>query len=115
MGLREEKNDMEMEYEENIKSLQEWHAKQTQDLEASFQHKMMIEVAKYQKLAAEREREHEEWQRQHKSLIEAHQRKVQELTKKFEDQEAEDRAHKARIMEEKEMNSKVHNETLRQL
>merc|ERR1719214_101659 len=75
----------------------------------------MIEVAKYQKLAVEREREHEEWQRQHKALIEAHQRKVQELTKKFEDQEADDRAHKARIMEEKEMNSKVHNETLRQL
>merc|ERR1719311_1823425 len=53
--LREEKNDMEMEYEENIKSLQELHAKQTQDLEASFQHKMMIEVGRYQKLAAERE------------------------------------------------------------
>ena len=43
--LREEKNDLEMEYEENTKSLKELHAKQTQDLEASFQHKMMIEVS----------------------------------------------------------------------
>merc|ERR1712118_355083 len=85
--LREEKNDMEMEYEENFKNVDELHAKQIQDLEASFQHKMMIEVAKYQKLAVEREREHEEWQRQHKSFIEAHARKVQELTKKFEDQD----------------------------
>merc|ERR1719146_601053 len=75
----------------------------------------MIEVAKYQKLAAEREREHEEWQRQHKALLEAHQRKVAELQKKFEDQEADDRAHKTRIIEEKELNSRVHGETLRQL
>merc|ERR1719399_2684 len=60
----------------------------------------MIEVAKYQKLAAEREREHEEWQKQHKGLLEAHQRKVVELQKKF---------------EEKELNSKVHGETLNQL
>merc|ERR1719252_339649 len=95
--LREEKNDMEMEYEENFKNVDELHAKQIQDLEANFQHKMMIEVAKYQKLAAEREREHEEWQ------------------KKFEDQEADDRAHKTRIIEEKELNSKVHGETLNQL
>merc|ERR1719399_453487 len=75
----------------------------------------MIEVAKYQKLAAEREREHEEWQKQHKGLLEAHQRKVAELQKKFEDQEADDRAHKTRIIEEKELNSKVHGETLNQL
>merc|ERR1719146_181264 len=75
----------------------------------------MIEVAKYQKLAAEREREHEEWQRQHKALLEAHQRKVAELQKKFEDQEADDRAHKTRIIEEKELNSRVHGETLNQL
>ena len=33
-------------------------------------------MAKYQKLAVEREREHEEWQRQHKQFIEAHARKV---------------------------------------
>merc|ERR1719262_743139 len=111
--LREEKNDMEMEYEENFKNVDELHAKQIQDLEANFQHKMMIEVAKYQKLAAERERE--EWQKQHKGLLEAHQRKVAELQKKFEDQEADDRAHKTRIIEEKELNSKVHGETLNQL
>merc|ERR1719163_740675 len=54
--LREEKNDMEMEYEENIKNLEELHAKQTQDLEASFQRKMMESVKNYQNKAAERER-----------------------------------------------------------
>lgn len=46
--LREEKNDAEMEAEENIKSLLEHHAKQDQDLEQSFQEKMMEEVNKYQ-------------------------------------------------------------------
>merc|ERR1719486_988708 len=45
--LREEKNEMEMEYEENIKNLEKSHAKQTAELEQSFQHKMMIEVQRY--------------------------------------------------------------------
>merc|ERR1719482_1245314 len=52
--LREEKNEMEMEYEENIKNLEEMHAKQTQDLEGSFQRKMMESVKNYQNKAAER-------------------------------------------------------------
>ena len=37
--------------EENIKSLLEHHAKQDQDLEQSFQEKMMEEVNKYQILS----------------------------------------------------------------
>jgi len=74
--LREEKCDMEMEYEENIKNLEELHAKQTQDLEASFQHKMMVEVSRYQKKAAERDKEHREWEEQHRQMLERHQRQV---------------------------------------
>merc|ERR1712113_1107865 len=62
--LREERHDAEMEAEENIKSLMELHAKQTQDLEGSFQHKMMIEVGRYQTLAGEREQEHRFWEKQ---------------------------------------------------
>ena len=42
---------------------------------------IILKVAKYQKLAAEREREHEAWQRQHKSLLEGHQRKAPELAR----------------------------------
>merc|ERR1711959_460374 len=80
--LREEKNDMEMEYEENIKNLEELHAKQTQDLEASFQHKMMIEVGRYQKLAAERDSEHQQWERQHKDLIDQHNRQKSDMRKR---------------------------------
>merc|ERR1711962_1681959 len=82
--LREEKNDMEMEYEENMKKLEELHAKQTQDLEASFQHKMMIEVGRYQKSSAEREKEHAEWERQHTKLLKDHEDQVNELNKHFE-------------------------------
>merc|ERR1712187_1016311 len=72
--IREEKNDMEMEYEENIKTLQELHAKQTQDLEGSFQHKMMIEVGRYQKLASEREAVHKYWEQEHRQLMDQHNR-----------------------------------------
>merc|ERR1711881_303714 len=84
--LREEKNDMEMEYEENIKNLEELHAKQTQDLEASFQHKMMIEVGRYQKLAAERDSEHQHWEKQHREILEQHNRQVAEMRKRDHEQ-----------------------------
>eukprot|EP00397_Hematodinium_sp_SG-2012_P003973 GEMP01003983.1.p1 GENE.GEMP01003983.1~~GEMP01003983.1.p1 ORF type:complete len:1382 (+),score=370.47 GEMP01003983.1:167-4312(+) len=113
--LREEKNDMEMEYEENMKKLEELHAKQTQDLEASFQHKMMIEVGRYQKSSAEREREHAEWERQHSKLLEEHQCQVNELSQHFEDQHLEDASQRHRIVEEKMLAQRAHEETLRQL
>jgi len=113
--LREEKNDMEMEYEENMKKLEELHAKQTQDLEASFQHKMMIEVGRYQKSSTEREKEHTEWERQHTKLLKDHEDQVNEMNKHFENQHMDDGAQKARILEEKMLAQRVHKETLRQL
>merc|ERR1719379_2651987 len=70
--LREEKNEMELEYIENMKDLEEAHAGQTQKLEASFQHKMAIEVQRYEKLAADLERERAEWDAQHRALLEQH-------------------------------------------
>merc|ERR1719473_2434003 len=82
--LREEKNEMEMEYEENIKTLEENHARQTQELEQSFQHKMMIEVQRYQKLAQDLERERSEWQSQHAQLIEQHAKVIEQMRAQFE-------------------------------
>merc|ERR1712060_156225 len=96
--LREEKNDAEMEAEENIKSLVELHAKQTQDLEGSFQHKMMKEVGRYQTLAGERESEHRFWEKQHRELMDTHNRQVAEMQRDFEDKQAGDKNVIQRIM-----------------
>merc|ERR1740129_1555952 len=113
--LREEKNDMEMEYEENIKSLQELHAKQTQELEASFQTKMMIEVGRYQKLFAERESVHRSWETKHRQLMEKHNQKVTEMQRDFEEKQAADKHRISLIIEEKLLAERVHQETMRQL
>jgi WD40 repeat protein len=113
--LREEKNDMEMEYEENIKSLQELHSKQTQDLEGSFQHKMMIEVGRYQKLAAEREAVHRKWEADHRKLMDNHNRQVSEMQRDFAEKQAADKHRIQLIMEEKDLAVRVHQETMRQL
>merc|ERR1711966_451014 len=72
--LREEKNEMEMEYVENMKEVEDVHGKQTQKLEASFQHKMAIEVQRYEKLAADLEQAGAEWDAQHRALLEQHQK-----------------------------------------
>merc|ERR1719171_89054 len=113
--LREEKNEMEMEYEENIKNLEESHAKQTAELEQSFQHKMMIEVQRYQKLAQDLERERKEWQAQHAALVEQHGRVIETMKQQFEQQQRQNREDRQRILEEKEQAFQHHQQTLRQL
>jgi hypothetical protein len=49
-ALLAEKNDMEMEYEERIKNMEERHLLGTQQTEAQYQHKIMAEVERYQQL-----------------------------------------------------------------
>ena len=45
--LREEKNDLEMEFEEKIKQMEEQHVHESQEVEASYQQKIMSEVERY--------------------------------------------------------------------
>jgi predicted PurR-regulated permease PerM len=42
--LLEEKNDLESEFEQNLRNLDETQSKEIQSLENEFQHKMMTEV-----------------------------------------------------------------------
>jgi len=113
--LREEKNDMEMEYEENIKTLEENHAKQTAELEQSFQHKMLIEVQRYRKLAQDLARERKEWNEQYQKRIEDHEKVIASMKAQFEQKQRENLEERQRIKAEKELEAKLHNETLRQL
>merc|ERR1719261_371895 len=75
----------------------------------------MIEVGRYQKLAAERDGEHHQWEKQHKDLIDQHNRQKADLQKRFVDQDLEDASQRHRITEEKLLAERVHLETLRQL
>merc|ERR1719343_1886932 len=100
-----------MEADENIKSLVDLHTKQTQDLEGSFQHKMMIEVGRYQKLAAERENIHRYWETEHRQLIDKHNKTVADMKREFETKQAEDKRAIQRIVEEKRLAEEVHQET----
>merc|ERR1712222_129752 len=100
MGLREEKAEMEMEYEENIKNLEETHAKQTQELEQSFQQKMLVEVQRYQKLAQDLEREKQEWEGHHGSLVSEHQTVVDQMRQDFEKHQRSNREEQDRIIKE---------------
>ena len=59
--LLQAKNDMEMEYEEKIKQLEERHQQQLQALEAQYQQKIMAEVERYQQLVSEKDMQNEKW------------------------------------------------------
>merc|ERR1712151_1446706 len=113
--LREEKAEMEMEYEENIKNLEETHSKQTQELEQSYQQKMLVEVQRYQKLAQDLEREKQEWEGQHSSLVQDQQAIIDQMRQEQEKNQRSNRDAQDRIIKEKELAFKQHQETLTQL
>merc|ERR1711966_342320 len=113
--LREEKNEMEMEYVENMKEVEDVHGKQTQKLEASFQHKMAIEVQRYEKLAADLERERAEWDAQHRALLEQHQKVLDCMHTQFDEQRMRNNEERQKILEETQQAFKQHTETLQQL
>merc|ERR1719321_940184 len=113
--LREEKTEMELEYVENMKDLEEAHAQQTQKLEASFQHKMSIEVQRYQKLSADLDRERQDWNTQHAALLEQQAKVLEARQQRFDEQRMRNNEERQRIMEEKQEAFKRHLEMLLQL
>lgn len=113
--LREEKSEMEMTLWENIKNLKESHAKATQELEQSFQSKMIIEVHRYQKLAQDLERERQEWEIQHDNILQSQASEVEQLKQDFSKVQRGNRESQDRLIKEKELAFKSHQETLAQL
>jgi hypothetical protein len=70
--LREEKNDMEMEFEEKIKHTEETHLHRLQQCEAEFQKQIMSEVERYQELVQEKDVQQQRWDQQQRDLIGSH-------------------------------------------
>ena len=66
--LREEKNDLEMEEEEKIKHMEEAHLHKLQQIEASYQQKIMEEVERFQQLVEERDIQQQRWDTREQGL-----------------------------------------------
>ncbi len=113
--LREEKNDLEMESQERQKQQAETHANVIQQLEGNFQHRMMVEVGRYQKLVAERDAKHREWQAEHANLMKQHQSEREQALNAEDLSRNADTKQKERIEDEKLLAERVHKETLHQL
>mmetsp|Transcript_155 Transcript_155/g.483 ORF Transcript_155/g.483 Transcript_155/m.483 type:complete len:1201 (-) Transcript_155:691-4293(-) len=113
--LLQEKNDMEMEYEERIKTIEERGAANLAAVENQFQQKLMAEVERYQQLQEEKELLNERWDEQNSLLVESHERLVQELTDEYEYKLQEEQFTLQRNKEEKEDLLKELEETRRQV
>mmetsp|Transcript_31356 Transcript_31356/g.74513 ORF Transcript_31356/g.74513 Transcript_31356/m.74513 type:complete len:1197 (-) Transcript_31356:67-3657(-) len=113
--LTTEKNDMEMEYEERIKNMEERHAASSQQTEAQFQQKIMAEVERYQQLMEEKELLNERWDEQNSLLVESHERLVQELTDEYEYKLQEEQLALQRVKDEKDELMHELEETRRQV
>lgn len=93
---------MEIESQEQTKQIDESHLAHVKELETSFQTKMAIEVARFQKLQEDLEREREEWSKQYKIVDERHSHETESKRGQFEITRAENEEERNRIMVEKE-------------
>ncbi|CAN0368637.1 unnamed protein product [Ectocarpus sp. 12 AP-2014] len=100
--LREEKSDLEMEYEARLREMDEKHQHELQELENAYQQKIMGEVERYQQaLVQERNMQQDRWNEQQQLLVTTHERYVAELTEEFEQKLGEDRQLRLQLHEEK--------------
>ncbi|KAF4662030.1 WD repeat domain 65 [Perkinsus olseni] len=113
--LREEKDDVQGEYERKIRDLLETQKSELQEQEIAYQEKIVAQVTKCQQLAQQRHEDRRQWKQMHQSLLDMHENKVAELRQQYQEQEARDRLHKQRVDDEKALAIKVHSETVQQL
>ncbi|CEG40053.1 WD40/YVTN repeat-like-containing domain [Plasmopara halstedii] len=113
--LREDKNDIEMEYEEKIKQLEEHYLQQMQESEAVYQQKIMKEVEQYQQALTQREAQCQHWKNEQNRLVIAHDNYVAEVTEDFEKRLNEDRQLRTQIEEEKRDLDREYYETVAQV
>jgi len=81
--LLQEKNELEMQYEQMIKDMDEKHQHRLSQLDSQFQQKIMEEVEKWQELTQDKDTMMQEWSEQQAMMNEQHEKAVEELTEKF--------------------------------
>jgi len=113
--LLQAKNDMEMEYEEKIKQLEERQQQHILATESQYQQKIMTEVDRYQQLVAEKEMMNEKWEEKMQMQTEDHERALEELTNEYEGRLQEEMTVLEREKGEKEGLIQEFDETRRQL
>ncbi|KAE8915407.1 Cilia- and flagella-associated protein 57 [Phytophthora fragariae] len=113
--LREDKNDIEMEYEEKIKQLEEHHLQQMQETEAAYQQKIMKEVERYQEVLTQREAQCLHWKSEQQRLVTTHDKYVADVTEDFEQRLNEDRQLRMQMEEEKDELGREYRETVTQV
>lgn len=113
--LREDKNDIEMEYEEKMKQMEEKHLQQMQEVEAEFQHRIMKEVEKYQEVLQQREAQSLHWKNEQARLMGMHEKYVTDVTEDFEQRLNEDRQLRLQMEEENEELGREYTETISQV
>lgn len=104
-----------MENEEKIKDEEEKHARDLQEQQESFDQKMIVEDQRYKKLEKDLEREKQEWATQHAALLAEHAQVIEQIKQDAEKIQRSNRDTMDRIIKEKEVAFKHHQETLAQL
>ena len=100
--LREEKTDLEREYEERLSAMEVSHRAEMQKRESLYQSKIMEEVERYQQLQHETDMQKERWQGKQMELMHSHEAYIKAITDDFEAQLEDVRTQRIDMEEEKD-------------
>ncbi|TYZ58912.1 hypothetical protein PybrP1_009516 [[Pythium] brassicae (nom. inval.)] len=113
--LREDKNDLEMAFEDKLKALEERHLQRLQEAEAAFQHRIMTEVERYQDVLAQREAQSARWRSEQARLVSTHARYVADVAEDFAQRLSEDRQLRVQLEDETDELTREYAETVAQV
>lgn len=101
LALKEEKQDMEMDYDDKIAKLEAKHVAELEELEATYKAKITAEVERYESLVKEREAMNERWDETNATMVETHEKRVADLRAEYAVKLEEEERLKAQLTQEK--------------
>lgn len=114
-SLSESKKELEQQYEDRIRTLREQNEIEMQELETTFQQKIMVEVGRYQELVRERESDSTRTADKIEGLMAQHKAMYKEKSQEYSEQLEEEQVEINRLRKEKEDQERRYNEITRQL
>lgn len=114
-NLLESKQDLEKKYEEDLKNMKEQFENELQELDTTYQKRVMQEVAKYEDSKKHQGILNSKYDKEMKAMENAHKRKKKQVEDEYNAMLEEERNLRERITREKEDKKKEYDENIRQI
>lgn len=100
--MKDDKRDMELEYEDKLRDLSEKHGHEITDLKQNYQYKVYLEKERCEKLKLQVSEARATYEEKNQDLVESHTRFLAEMTTDYDHKVQQEKQTKARLLREKQ-------------